>query len=159
MRARIIVVDASGYFPAETDVLDYSVAGYADRTTSIAWLRSNAYAEPVFRLLPAMGSSVAESDAGGAGARREVEAPYAGLRSQVLSLYHRGGGRRAKSRNPMRQAVGVVFDPVIGFLDDLNESTRAIGTRFKLSREDANAVAVQAKLVVRDVLAGGKDDP
>jgi predicted acylesterase/phospholipase RssA len=153
MRARIIIVDAAGYFPAEKDVPDYSVAGYADRTTSIAWLRTDAYAEPVFRFLPTLESSGAAADTGDAPGRHAVEAPDAGLRFQVLSLYHRGGGYPARRRRPMQQAVGVVFDPVIGFLDELNESTRAIGTRFYLSRDDANAIAVQAKLVVRDVLS------
>jgi len=127
LRARILVVDGSGYFPVERDVIDYSVAGYADRTAMIAWLRAADYAEALFQSLPE-------------------------IRFQVLSLYHRGGGRFEKERRGVQQAVGVVFDPVVGFFDDLNESARAIGTRFKLSDANAAVIEAQAAVVVESVL-------
>jgi hypothetical protein len=129
LRARIIVVDGSGYFPVEKNVLDYSVAGYADRTAMIAWLRAADYAEALYRSLPA-------------------------IRFQVLSLYHRGGDQFGKERHPVRKAVGAVFEPVTGFFDDLNESARAIGTRFTLSDPDAAIIEAQAGVVVREVLGG-----
>jgi predicted acylesterase/phospholipase RssA len=146
LRARIIVVDGSGYFRAEKNVFDYSVSGYADRTAAIAWLRAADYAEPAFLSLPTIGMRGAEA-----------EAPYKRLRFQVLSLYHRGGGRSQKHRHPVQQAVGVVLDPVLGFLDDLNESARAIGTRFKLSQRDAASIEAQAEVVVREVLGSPEE--
>jgi len=127
LRARILVVDGSGYFPVERDVIDYSVAGYADRTAMIAWLRASDYAEAIFDTLP-------------------------GIEFQVLSLYHRGGGRFEKERHGVQQAVGVVFDPVVGFFGDLNQAARAIGTRFMLSDADAAIIEAQAAGVVDSVL-------
>lgn len=125
--ARILVVDGSGYFPVERNVIDYSVAGYADRTAMIAWLRAADYAEAIFETLP-------------------------GIRFQVLSLYHRGGNRFQKERHGVKQAVGAVFDPVVGFFDDLNEAARAIGTRFMLSDDDAAIIEAQAGVAVESVL-------
>ncbi|MBK7978257.1 MAG: patatin-like phospholipase family protein [Deltaproteobacteria bacterium] len=49
--ARIIVVDASSYFDAQSDRLEYTVADYADRVTSIAWLRTSDYTELLYRSL------------------------------------------------------------------------------------------------------------
>jgi predicted acylesterase/phospholipase RssA len=159
LRARIIIVDGTGYFGAEKDVIDYSVAGYADRTTAIAWLRAADYAEPVFRSLPTMGMRGAEADGDGTDGRGEAEAEtaYKRLRFQVLSLYHRGGGRSEKRRHGVQKAVGVVVDPVFGFFDDLNESARAIGTRFKLSQRNAAIIDAQAEVVVGEVL-GSPDE-
>jgi len=127
LQARILVVDGSGYFPVERDVIDYSVAGYADRTAMIAWLRASDYAEALFDTLP-------------------------GIRFEVLSLYHRGGGRFEKERHGVQQAVGAVFDPVVGFFGDLNQAARAIGTRFMLSDADAAIIEAQAGGVVESVL-------
>jgi predicted acylesterase/phospholipase RssA len=156
LRARILIVDGSAYFRAEKQVLDYSVAGYADRTASIAWLRAADYAEPLFASLPTMGVRGAGADGGDREGRREPEAasPYERLRFQVLSLYHRGGGRRERRRHGVQQAVGVVFDPVFEFFDLLNKSAQAIGTRFKLSQRDAAIIDVQAKVAVSEVLGG-----
>jgi hypothetical protein len=71
-----------------------------------------------------------------------------------LSLYYRGGDRFGKERYPVPQAIGAVFDPVTGFFNDLNESSRTIGTRFTLADPDAAIIEVQADIVVCEVLSG-----
>jgi hypothetical protein len=158
LRARIIVVDGSGYFPVERHVVDYSVAGYADRTATIGWLRAADYAEPLFQSLPMRPPHRGTADAEAPG-EAEGSPPYAQLRFQVLSLYHRGGGRVEKERHVVQQAVDVVLDPVVGFFDDLNQSARAIGTRFKLADADAAIIDAQAGVVVGDVLGSpGESD-
>jgi predicted acylesterase/phospholipase RssA len=133
MRARILVVDGSGYFGVERDAFGYSVAGYSDRTVSIAWLRGFAYAEPLYRSLAQAGPA------------------YRNLQVQILSLYHRGV-RPEGERAIVERAVGAVVEPVVGFFDELNGRARAIGTRFKLSDEDADAIETLARYAVDDVL-------
>jgi hypothetical protein len=44
---------------------------------------------------------------------------------------------------------------VVGFMRELNESAKGIGTRFKLSKADAETIEAQARAVVPAVLGPG----
>ncbi len=157
MKARIIVIDGSGYFRTDHERLAYTVAGYADRTTGIGWLRSAGYAEPFFR---AHSATTEDEDA---------TDPYRNLSFDVLSLYH--VTEATTEDEPVTQsliprALGTVYGGVentvqfgVGtvtrFITDLNEHAKGIGTRFKLSNDDANTVEEQARLDVAQVLGDG----
>ncbi len=145
-RARIVVIDGSGFVPAEPQVTDYSVAGYSDRTTTIAWLRAADYAEPIYGALGGLGE----------------DRPYRNLRIQLVSLYGEGvekGEEREGLPDIVKGAVKAVADPVLGFFDVLNESVRGIGTRFKLSDDDAEAIETQARVIVPAALGDGDRAP
>ncbi|MBK7974856.1 MAG: hypothetical protein IPK07_16770 [Deltaproteobacteria bacterium] len=90
--ARIIVVDASSYFDAQSDRLEYTVADYADRVTSIAWLRTSDYTELLYRSLggidPKASGEGRGQDDGGIPTGVEPLSPYRNLALEVLGLYH-----------------------------------------------------------------------
>jgi len=157
MKARIIVVDGSGYFRTDHERLAYTVAGYADRTTGIGWLRAAGYAEPFFRTHSSADDTDATTD------------PYRNLSFEVLSLYH--ATEAIPEDEPITQSIiprafGTVYGGVentvqfgVGtvtrFITDLNEHAKGIGTRFKLSNADARTVEEQARLDVAQVLGDG----
>lgn len=165
LTARIIVVDGSGFFRSDYARYRYTVAGYADRTTAIGWLRSASYAEPFF--LSRLGRPCDADD------------PYRNLRFDVVSLYQPADPKTdavaAPAQRgplaPLRGAYDTVestvqtsVGAVVGFIGSVNESAKGIGTRFKLSPADAETIEEQARLVPR-VLArppdatGLADDP
>ncbi|TAJ21778.1 MAG: hypothetical protein EPO68_04160, partial [Planctomycetota bacterium] len=146
LRARIVLVDGSGFFGEESARRRYTDAGYADRTYSIAAQRTASYAEAVCEYMRSYvppGSS---------------ESPYRNLRLDVISLYHQGqtlpedyDGKPAPSAELAKENP----DVVVRFLSDFNREVRGIGTRFSIGKREANLVKAQAKRVVREVLGGG----
>ncbi len=160
LRARIIIVDGSGYFPAEFSRGRLTVGQYMDRTNSIAWLRSGGFAETVYRLVP-------YADPTGEGrVRRDGErlfdrerSPYRNLTANVVSLYYEGAAKEAPDTFRPRDVItGKLLTRAVSVL---NEQVRGIGPRFKISDDDAALVEVQARLAVRAALmpgAGAKAD-
>ena len=49
--------------------------------------------------------------------------------------------------------------PITEAMADFNARVRGIGTRLRISDEDADIVDTQARAAVRDVLGGGKEAP
>ncbi len=167
MRARIIVVDASSFFEAQVDRPDYTVADYADRVASIAWLRTSDYTEMLYRTLGSIDLKRLEQTAadgtGGLsfGAR---QSPFRNLDLQVVSLFHKPESPTALDlRDGLDSRPSVVAkvyktlvpeairDPA-GFLANLNQEMRGILTRFSIADDAADLVDAQAELAVRDVL-------
>jgi predicted acylesterase/phospholipase RssA len=161
LRARILVVDGSGYFPAFQEFSDPALGDYVDRMTSISWQRASGHSSLIFQLLR-RGVVVEEEDA--AGNVRKVarigdvdDSPYRNLTFEFLSLYHR---RTAADLAKERTEHGFVGDlvrakPLTDAFSTFNSRVRAIGTRFSISSEDADLVRSQARAAVRDVLGGG----
>lgn len=163
--ARIIVVDASSYFDAQSDRLEYTVADYADRVTSIAWLRTSDYTELLYRSLggidPKRLEKAAAKDDGGI-PTESSRSPYRNLALEVLSLYHQpehldlSDVHDDEPDDPSvlaRVYRNLVPDPIrdpAGFVKKLNREVRALGLRFSISDAAADVVDVQAELAVRD---------
>jgi predicted acylesterase/phospholipase RssA len=155
LRARIVVVDGSGFFAAEHEHVEYTVADYAERTATIAWLRAGAYAEPFFRSVPQLPAAEGEADP-------SAESPYHNLRIQIVSLYQRAPVPESETTGALQRVqraydltVGAGVGAVVGFMRELNESAKGIGTRFKLSKADAETIEAQARAVVPAVLGTG----
>jgi hypothetical protein len=146
LRARIVLVDGSGFFGEESARRRYTDAGYADRTYSIAAQRTASYAEAVCEYLR---SYVPPGYS---------ESPYRNLRLDVLSLYHQGHTLPEEYEGgtpPGAELVAQNPDVVVRFLSEFNREVRGIGTRFSIGRREASLVKAQAKRVVREVLGGG----
>jgi predicted acylesterase/phospholipase RssA len=155
LRARIIVVDGSGFFEAEHEHTEYTLADYADRTATIAWLRAGAYAEPFFR-------SLTHLPAAEGGADSPAVSPYHNLRIQIVSLYHQTPEPESATSGALQGlqraydlTVRASVSAVVDFVSNLNESAKGIGTRFKLSAPDAETIEAQARVVVPAVLGPG----
>lgn len=169
MKARIIVVDASSFFEAQVDRPEYTVADYADRIASIAWLRTSDYTEMLYRTLGSIDlkrlEKVVEEGTGGLsfGAR---QSPFRNLDLQVVSLFHQPEKLTAADLRddvPSRPSVvakvykSLVPEPIrnpAGFIVNLNQEVRGIDTRFSIGDDAADLVDAQAELAVRDVLGG-----
>ncbi len=157
-KARIIVVDGSGYFPARLTRDRYQAPDYVDRMSAIAWLRGNAHAELLHQIMP---NTVIEAipfrpHVGYVYVSRPQRArsPFRNLRIQVVSMYHE---LNEKELEDSKGASRVLLDfltgrPITDALRDFNASVRGIGTRFKIDAEDAEILSLKAKRAVADVL-------
>jgi len=65
-------------------------------------------------------------------------------------LATRGALQRLQRAYDLTVRAGV--STVIGFMSELNESAKGIGTRFKLSKVDAETIEAQARAIVPAVL-------
>lgn len=165
LHARILVVDASSYFDAQSDRPEYTVADYANRVTSIAWLRTSDYTELLYRSLggidPKRLEKAAAQEDGGI-PTDSTRSPYRNLALEVVSLYQQpeqldlSDVRDEAPDDPSALARvyrNLVPDPIrdpAGFVKKLNREVRALGLRFAISDEAADVVDAQAELAVRD---------
>ncbi len=167
MPARIIVVDASAFFDAQVDRPDYTVTDYADRVTSISWLRTSDYTELLYRTLGHVDPVELERTArGGQGGLTSdsTSSPYRNLKVEVVSLYDRPEHLTLPDTHDVtphrHSALASVYRTLVpepirdptGFLSKLNHEVRAIGFRFGISDEAANVLDAQAEIAVQDVL-------
>ena len=154
-RARIIVVDGSGFFPSNFDHRRLGPLAYMDRTNSIAWLRSGGFAEAIYQLMPAWMPPDQRGPEGDAFDRKR--SPYRNLRVQVVSLYHEGGAQEVPDR--FRALDLLTGRALARAVTAFNSEVRGIGTRFKISDDDAELVEFQARRAVVETLGAGAPRP
>lgn len=146
LRAVIFVVDGTGFFETEAeDAGDLeTVAEFSDRPVTIAWLRASGYAEPFFR------RALASAGAGPGG----VEVPA--IEFVPLSLYDDAAFREQVDGDHgfAETLKGLARAGTIGLVEDLNARLRAVGTRFMIEEEDAQAIDAAAPAIVRAALQG-----
>ena len=165
LKARIIIVDGSGYFPSYRDFQNPSLGDYVDRTTSISWNRASGYSSLLFQLLRRTCIDVEDDGHGGKRTRARIgdqeDSPYRNLSFEVLSLYHRRTAEDLKAEAKKVTTLETIFTarPITEAMADFNARVRGIGTRLRISDEDADIVDTQARAAVRDVLGGGKEAP
>ena len=165
MKARIIVVDGSGYFPSFQHFADPAVGDYLDRTMTISWQRASGYASLIFQLMKRVNIEDEKDGQGGVTRVATVgdpeDSPFRNLRFHVLSLYHQ---RTASDLAKEKEGQGFVRDlftgkPITDAMSTFNQRVRAIGTRLQISDEDADLVRSQASAAVRDVIGGAPAEP
>jgi predicted acylesterase/phospholipase RssA len=177
LRARIIVVDASSFFAAQRDRPDYTVADYADRVTSIAWLRASDYTDLLYKSLNRIDPDELEPHGGAERAvittepGRSRQSPFRNLRLELISLYHQSDPAKLKAeaaRAPEQSSTlarvyrSLVPEPIrdpTGFVTKLNHEVHAIGVRFSISDEAADLVDAQAELAVGDAYRESAERP
>lgn len=133
-KARIIVVDGSGFFDVGRGQSDaFNVAYYAERTLAISWLRTKAYMEYVFQRARAYRNA-------------QGQRPYRNLNFDVVSLY---GILPSQERvkylvKTDDAAVQKILRPDVTAAEFFKKIT-TIQTRFKISQDDSIVVEDQAK--------------
>lgn len=141
-RARIIVIDGSGYFPEQNQQSDkFSVAYYSERLLSIAWMRTKAYMEYVFQQ--------ARQFQNGKGER-----PYRNLEFELVSLYDVLPSQQQEKPIVKERALQSILRPDVTTMQFLNKLT-SIQTRFSLAKQDAQMIEAVARRVVGK-MAGAK---
>ena len=165
MKARIIVVDGSGYFPSFQHFADPAVGDYLDRTMTISWQRASGYASLIFQLVKRVNIEEEKDGQGGVVRVARIgdaeDSPFRNLRFHVLSLYHQ---RTASDLEKEKEGQGFVRDlftgkPITDAMSTFNQRVRAIGTRLQISDEDADLVRSQASAAVRDEIGGAPAEP
>lgn len=137
-RAVIFIIDGTGFFETEAEGAGdlETVADFSDRPVTIAWLRASGFAEPAFRR--ALGGDglridfVPVSLYDDEGFREHADDDEGGL-GETLKAFARAG--------------------TVGLVADLNARLRAVGTRFSIAEEDADAIDAAAPWIVRNALA------
>lgn len=131
-RAVIFIVDATAFFDTEAeDAGDLeTVAEFSDRPVTIAWLRASGFAEPLFR------------------------AKDLGLEFVPISLHDDAALReQADDGRGLGAALkDLARDATVGLVEDLNARLRAVGTRFMIADEDAEAIDHATPAIVRRAL-------
>lgn len=135
--AVLLVVDGSGFFETDPEhTADLSnLAAFVDRSVTIAWLRAASYAEPAFR-----------AQAAAAGAR----VAFGGI-----SLYDDASFRPEEDGD--LETFGEKMKDLgraatVGLVQDLNTRLRAVGTRFSIADEHAEAIeAATPDIVARSL--------
>ncbi len=143
-RAIIIAIDGTGFFDTESvgagDVS--TVADFTDRPVTIAWLRAASFAEPAV-----LGTEVTSPD----GARTRLE-------FGAVSLYDdealRPDEGEAEEDGLLARLAGFARESTIGLVEDFNARLRAVGTRFSITDDDADAIRIATPYIVRRRLAG-----
>jgi hypothetical protein len=84
------------------------------------------------------------------------ESPYCNLRFQLVSLYHQRSAEEIRRESERTSGVGAVLrgKPVTDAFKTFNSRVRGIGTRLKISEEDASFVESQARAAVRTIVGG-----
>lgn len=136
MKAKIIIVDGSGYFDVDKvdSGEDLDVAYFSLRPLEISWLRTKSYMEYVFQQ-----ATNFVNDKG--------EKPYRNLSYQVLSLYDVLPSQEKKGVITGEKAIDSFLRPDLTTLKFLKKVS-SIQTNFAISSEDAKIVDEVAKQVV-----------
>ena len=164
LKARIIVVDGSGYFQSYQEFFRPPLGAYVDRTPSISWNRAAGYSSILFQVLRRT-CIVDEPDGAGGTVKRariasQEDSPYRNLEFTVLSLYHARTGAELEEDAKKGSTIRAILTakPLTDAMADYNTRVRGIGTRLKIAAEDADIVESQARQAVRDEL-GPKATP
>lgn len=137
-RAVIFIIDGTGFFETEAEGAGdlETVADFSDRPVTIAWLRASGFAEPAFR----------RAFAGDDGARIEFV---------PVSLYDDEGFREEAADEETglgAKLKALARAGTLGLVEDLNSRLRAVGTRFSIVDEDADAIDAATPSIVRGAL-------
>ena len=161
MKARIIVVDGAGFFPEIREHLNWALGDYTDRSTSISWFRASGLTRLLLSVVPhAVPRDVPDPSGDGTYRIWEVgeaeESPYRNLRFQLVSLYHKRSAEEIRREAERQSGIGAVLrgKPVTDAFKTFNSRVRGIGTRLKISEEDASFVESQARASVRTIIGG-----
>lgn len=129
-KARILVIDGSGYFNVEADESadQQSVAYYSERTLSISWLRTKSYMEYVFQQTRAFET-------------KEGKRPYANLDFDLISLYEVLPSQKREDYliDVKGKAAKKLLRPDVTAKQFLKKIT-TIQTRFTVSSTDAETI-------------------
>ncbi len=138
-KAKIVVIDGSGYFKEENRQTDeYTVADYSMRPLEISWMRSKAYMEYV-------------SEKAKKYENKNQEKPYCNLDFELLSLYDVLPSQRGRKPWVEEQALQKILRPDLTTQDFL-EKVATIQTRFKLSDDDIQMIEEVARKVVKELI-------
>ena len=137
-RAKIIVIDGSGYFPEDNQHSDkFSVAYYSERLMAIVWLRTKSYMEYVFQQIRGFKNKAGDY-------------PYRNLDYDLVSLYDVLPSQQAQEPAIKDPALQTILHPHITATDFLQKLT-TIQTRFSISDKDTTTIRDMVKGVVSKI--------
>ncbi|WP_372368383.1 patatin-like phospholipase family protein [Candidatus Uabimicrobium sp. HlEnr_7] len=135
MKAKIIIIDGSGYFDVDKlDSGDLDVAYYSQRPLEVSWLRTKNYMEYVFKQANKF-------------TNKKGQTPYKNLEYEVLSLYDVLPSQEKSTSITGEKAIDSILRPDITTLNFFKKIS-SIQTNFAISSEDATIVDEVAKKVV-----------
>jgi len=151
-KARLIVIDGSGFYFPHRDFSKLGIADYLDRTNSVASLRSAGFAEVIYKIVP-----VFDPDWRSRAAKNPFDAkmsPYRNLSIEIVTMYQPDSVTNESDRQPGAYSAKDLLTgrALLNVVTDFNTRVRGIGTRFKIDSDDADVLEQQARIAVQQVL-------